>query len=780
MDWYELRYADFSLSEDQQAVQRLFRDFFRAEVPTTRVRAAEPLGFDQKLWHQLCALGAASMALPAALGGAGAGLVELVLVAQEYGAALAPVPLIEHAVATRLLASAGNGNSDLLGSVLAGDRIVTMLPQATGGAGRHLVPAGAVARDVIAFDGQQLTLISQATSPPAVPNQGSAPVAWWDLSLGERRVLSDGGRALSLFTQARAEWRLMTAAALVGLADQALSLAVQFATTRQTMGVAIGSLQGVAFPLADVAIGIAGARNLSLKAAWYCDNEPQERPDLVPAAFAYAAEVASRGVVTSQHMQGGLGFTVEADASLYFLRAKGWSLLGGDPADSVLEVGDVMALSSPDIQASDFGQQHRSHPIAEAGLNFSRALLDAAQLQFLAEVREFVGEHVTEELLEQDRVTGDLFSEELHLALGRKGWVMPTWPPSRGGAGLDAVRGRILSLELSRAGAPTAILNMTRRVAGTVHAFGSPELAADVLPGVADGSVRFCLGFTEPDGGSDIAAAKVRAIRDGDDWIINGAKMFTSIAQYCQYVFLLTRTDPDLPKHKGMTMFLVPLDSPGVEIQALYTYGGERTNAVYYGDVRVPDRYRLGEVNAGWEVLRGPLDDEHGFGDDLAARTLKDLSPGTWYVRALGRALDGALAWARASRRPDGSHPIDDPRVRQRLGHVAVDIEAALVTPGLLGRVRCSDVLVQHAADLMDLVGAASVVAHPSGDAVADGVIEFTHRFAQASGTQGGTVEVFRTMIAQHDLHLPRPQYPGSKVFLHSGLPRDAGVQNSQ
>jgi len=387
---------------------------------------------------------------------------------------------------------------------------------------------------------------------------------------------------------------------------------------------------------------------------------------------------------------------------------------------------------------------------------------------------------VTEELLEHDRVTGDLFSEELHLALARKGWVMATWPTERGGAGLDAVRARILSLELSRAGAPVAILSITRRVAATVEAFGRPDLAADLLPKVANGTVRFCLGYTEPDGGSDVAAAKVRAIREGNDWIINGSKMFTSIAQHCQYVFLLTRTDPDLPKHQGMTVFLVPLDSPGVQIRAIHTYCGERTNAVYYGDVKVPDSYRLGEINAGWEVVRAPLDDEHSVGGDAEARSLQDMSAGTWYARALGKALDGALTWARGSRRPDGSHPVDDVRVRQRLGQIAVDIEAALVTPGLMGRVLCSDVLVKDAADLMDLVGATSVVACPDRDAIAAGIIELTHRFAQASGTQGGTVEVFRNMIAQHVLHLPRPVYPGSRAFLRGSVSPAAAVQGSR
>jgi alkylation response protein AidB-like acyl-CoA dehydrogenase len=179
--------------------------------------------------------------------------------------------------------------------------------------------------------------------PPAVRTQGSTPLAWWDLASGRRHELAEGPTAVALYETARAEWKLLTAAALVGLTERALSIAVEFTKTRQTMGVPIGSLQGVSFPLADIAIGTSGARNLIRRAAWLLENEPGTRPELAPAAFAYAAQVATSGATTAAHMQGGLGFTVEADASLYFLRAKGWSVLAGDPARDVLAVGDALA-----------------------------------------------------------------------------------------------------------------------------------------------------------------------------------------------------------------------------------------------------------------------------------------------------------------------------------------------------------------------------------------------------------------------------------------------------
>jgi 3-oxocholest-4-en-26-oyl-CoA dehydrogenase alpha subunit len=406
-------------------------------------------------------------------------------------------------------------------------------------------------------------------------------------------------------------------------------------------------------------------------------------------------------------------------------------------------------------------------------MDFSQVPLDASEREFLDEVRAFMAEHVTEEVLEEERRTGSGFNERVHLALGARGWIMPTWPRERGGAGLDRVRARILELEMRRAGVPSITHSTTGLVLAAVEKSGQPDLVAELLPGVAAGTVRFCLGYTEPDGGSDIAAAKTRAVRDGDEWVINGSKIFTTGAQNCQYTFLITRTDPELPKHRGLTMFLVPLASLGVEIQAVRTYGGERTNIVYYSDARISDRYRLGGVNDGWSVLHGPLDAEHGVGrargaaaQVLGSASLGDLSIGTSFLQTLGRAIDGALAWACTTTRADGSRPIDDRMVRYRLGTVAMHMEAGLATPGPMGRVKGSDALVHGAADLMDLVGPASLLSEGSPGADLTGVIDYAHRFAQGTATYGGTVEVFHGIIAQHVLGLPRPSYPGSRTLV--------------
>jgi alkylation response protein AidB-like acyl-CoA dehydrogenase len=343
MDGLELRYSDYALTDDQESVRDAFRDFFTSECPSPRVRAAEPLGHDEKLWGQLTEMGAASMGLPESAGGDGATLVDLTLIAEEAGSALAPVPFIEHAAASRALAAVPGAPAELLAPAAAGRRILTLAMEPADREARQLVPGGAVARDVIALDGRALVAVHADEPPPLVANQGSTPLARWNLAGGERTVLAEGPAAEAIYQTARAEWKLLTAAALIGLTQRALEVAVEFAKTRETMGVPIGTLQGVSFPLGDVAIGTSGGRNLIRRAAWTLENDRDHAGVLVPAAFGYAAQVATHGATTSAHMQGGLGFTTEADASLYFLRAKGWSLLAGDPAEDLIAVGDALA-----------------------------------------------------------------------------------------------------------------------------------------------------------------------------------------------------------------------------------------------------------------------------------------------------------------------------------------------------------------------------------------------------------------------------------------------------
>jgi alkylation response protein AidB-like acyl-CoA dehydrogenase len=344
---YQLRRQDFSLADYQVDVRDSFAAFFRKECSLNVVRAAEPLGFSPDLWKLLVGMGVATMGLPVSVGGDGSSLVDLALVCEESGRTMAPVPLISHVVAGRLLARL-DAPRQLVDEVASGGRTVTVALEPAYQDRRQLVPDSAVCNDVIAVQNDGVWLHTMAAPTKYAMNQARMPIGWWTPAPDQDRTLLGTGRAaMAAFTAAVAEWKVLMAAALVGLTEAALKVAVDFAKTRQTMGVTIGALQGVAFPLADVAIGVAGARNLTFKSAWTLEQEPGTRPELPAIAYAYAGEVAAHGTTTAAHTQGGLREATEAVATMYLLRATGWAVLGGDRLKDYAAIGRTIANRGP-------------------------------------------------------------------------------------------------------------------------------------------------------------------------------------------------------------------------------------------------------------------------------------------------------------------------------------------------------------------------------------------------------------------------------------------------
>jgi alkylation response protein AidB-like acyl-CoA dehydrogenase len=327
---YELRRQDFSLADYQLALRDSFAHFFKKECPVSAVRESEPLGYAPDLWQKLVRTGVTTMGLPRAYGGDESSLIDLAVIAEEAGRVMAPVPMTSHVAASRLLGRVTAPRA-LLEDAAAGDRVFTLAPSPVRPGRRQLVPDAALARDVIGLDDERLVLFTSPAPAAHTRNQAGLAIGWWEPSADvARTVLATGRSAAAAYRTAVSEWKVLIAAALVGLTEAALHTAVEFAKTRQTMGVPIGALQGVAFPLADVAIGIAGARNLALKSAWMLEHEPDSRPELPFMAYAYSGEVAAQGTSVSAHMQGGQGVSIESAAAMYFVRATGWAVLGGD------------------------------------------------------------------------------------------------------------------------------------------------------------------------------------------------------------------------------------------------------------------------------------------------------------------------------------------------------------------------------------------------------------------------------------------------------------------
>ncbi|MEE6137818.1 acyl-CoA dehydrogenase family protein [Mycobacterium sp. 050128] len=342
MDRFELRRLDYSLSDHHVDLQNAYKQFFKTHCSIETVRTAEPSGFDKNLWERLCAMGATTMALPESCGGDGATLVDLTLVAEEIGRCMAPVPWVDHVCAARLLGRLDALDEDTAG-ITDGEQLAGIDARIDSAPGLRLIPTGSIADHIIVRDGEQVVRLTFGTRPAKVDNLGRLPMAWVDPANADTRtVVAQGPEALANYELALDEWRLLTAAALVGLVEETMTIAAEFAKTRYTLGVPISTLQAISHPLANMAITVAGGRNLARRAAWFLDNEPGERAELAPSAFVFMAEEAAKAATMAVHIQGGLGVSSEAAATAYLVRARGWPLAAGDPGATAKRVAEIV------------------------------------------------------------------------------------------------------------------------------------------------------------------------------------------------------------------------------------------------------------------------------------------------------------------------------------------------------------------------------------------------------------------------------------------------------
>lgn len=344
---------DLSLDEVSQAARDAVRAVCvgqsGAAAPASPVRAreAEPLGHDPKLWAELCAVGIPGLGVAEELGGGGADLLALVAVAQELGGVLAPVPLVEHAVAARLLASVAPEHPHLA-AVVNGELIATLAPRVRAGRAQ-VVPAGAVADLVIGCDDDQLVAVRSDPPMQSLPNQGSLPVADRDLSTRARTVLLTGSAARDAFDVAHREWLVLVAGWLTGMSAAALELVTRWVKERHQFGVPIGSFQGVQHGLADLPGLIDGAGLLASEAAWALTTGKRsitgaDGGQLALMALIFAADAARLTTGRAVQYHGGLGVAEEHDAQLYYRRARAYPLLTGAPRLQLRELGaDLLA-----------------------------------------------------------------------------------------------------------------------------------------------------------------------------------------------------------------------------------------------------------------------------------------------------------------------------------------------------------------------------------------------------------------------------------------------------
>lgn len=728
---------DLQLTEEQSLLRESLERLFRNESTSARIRAVEPLGFDPALWSELVGLGLPLMRVPEDKGGVGLSLFDAVLIAETIGTYLASAPLIDCAVASNILAAVSTEQRAVLDEVANGSRIITLALHPVVAGIPQLIPAGAVADHVVCSDGEAVYLADLSGEKTVPDNLGTLPLASATIDLANATILGTGVDAVAAWSAGMEEWKLLAAANIAAMGRKALSDASAYANEREAFGRPIGSFQGLAHPLADAVTDIEGAQLLCWRAA--SEKDASARVALISAALWWSSRSASTATVRSIRTLGGYGVSMEYDEQIFFRRTRAWSMLLGDSETELELLGNRLwgGRTDPAPNAGDCQIDFGFGEAAEAYAADARRFFEA---HMTPDMRRFV--HETED--------GD---HPFNMELARAGFLYADWPAEYGGGDRSPYDMGALNEVYSEYEWPRVPGTVTHMVGKILMRFASDEVKAETLSRLGSGEVNVALGYSEPSAGSDIFAAKTKAVRDGDDWVIDGQKMFTSQGHLADYCLLIARTDPTLPKHAGLTLFLVPLSLPGYEVHEVKTLGGERTNITYYSNMRVPDRYRVGEVNGGTKVLGLALTLEQGGGD--------------FFVSALRILLKHALNWANAIG-ADGKRPIEQPRIRARLAmsHVRMLVADVLdkrclwgfVTHqgekyyGPMAKLFASEALVTCSTELAEMSAPWSLIkAHNDL-----GTVELESRKAIQATIYGGTSEVQRSIIAESALGLPR------------------------
>ncbi|MGW2408607.1 acyl-CoA dehydrogenase [Streptomyces sp. NPDC001739] len=682
-------------------------------------------------WDGLAAQGLLGLHLPEADGGGGGDLLDLAVVLEEMGRAALPGPYLPTVLAAALLHHGGThrhlvralATGELIGSVALGPGTLTATrapdgylldgtapPVLAGADADLLVLAARTATGTVhlAVDAAALTVRVQdgadPTRPTAEVRADGVPVP------ADRLVAIDDALVRDLAG-------VLYAAESCGTAAWALATATQHARVREQFGRPIGQFQAVKHLCADLLVRCEQARALVWDAA-RAHREPPEVRGLVAAlATATALDAAFSCAKDCIQILGGIGFTWEHDAHLHLRRAT--------VARQLLGAGDTHRL--------------RAAALAAAGARRPLSLeLPADAEQFRTEAREVI-----------DRVRG-LDPAAVRRELAPTGYAAPHLPPPYG-LGAGPVQQLTVQQELAAAGVTVSDLGIATWVVPSLLVHGTVEQQRRYLMPSLRGEMRWCQLFSEPEAGSDLAGLRTRAERvdgpDGPGWRINGQKVWTSAAQWAHHGILLARTDPDAPKHKGLTFFVVDMKTPGIDVRPLKEITGDALfNEVYFDDVLLPADAVVGGTGNGWKVARTTLDNERvHMADQLTFDTgLTALLDRTAGLDASVRARVGALAAE--------AHALACLTLRTTLQQVSG------LEPGAGAGIRklVQTPHQQKAAELaLELLGPAGAVREGAGERALHGFL-----MSRCLTIAGGTTQVQRNVVAERLLGLPRDPEP--------------------
>jgi alkylation response protein AidB-like acyl-CoA dehydrogenase len=384
------------------------------------------------------------------------------------------------------------------------------------------------------------------------------------------------------------------------------------------------------------------------------------------------------------------------------------------------------------------------------------------QAEFRKEVQTFIDTEIKADVKDSDMAERGMYRgaferlKDLRTKLSSKGWIAPAWPKEYGGAGLSVMEQFIMNEEFAQNRVPPVGGMGVSMVGPTLITHGNDDQKKEHLSRILNGEVQWCQGFSEPGSGSDLASLQTRAVKDGDDYVINGQKIWTSGAQYAHWMFMMARTDPDAPKHKGISYFLVDMKSPGVEVRPLTNLANQNMfNEVFFDNVRVPAKNIVGELNRGWYVGTTTLDFERSSIGSAVGLKLQ---------------LDGLVKYARENAASGVSRTSQISSIKSELADRYVEAGVAKLMSYRVVTMQAKGMIPNHEASMTKLF-ASELTQRISrtgikvlglygqlygDDAPMKGRYESSYMTSLASTIAGGTSEIQRNIIAQRGLGLPR------------------------
>ncbi|MGY4478704.1 acyl-CoA dehydrogenase family protein [Bradyrhizobium sp. USDA 3364] len=702
------------------------------------------------IWRKLVGQGVAALG---AEGGEG-GLAEILVVMAELGRAGCPAPMWSAALANLAISgSQVDAAVDLLERLHSGEATVAFSfgaldPDAGTGSAevadlkatgvlRFVEAAGGATHLLVALDQAHLALID--LRGPGVECVATRAMGAWGLY--EIRLSTAPLIRLPVGTVDLEDLRIKGKAALTarayGAARRAFELAVDYAKERHQFGHPIGKFQAIQHKLANSLIALEGVRLILDHTARLHDGGDGDWRHFAECASAFSGHALRQVSLETQHTFGAIGYADEHEAPIHFKRVH----------------LDTIALGG----ASDARRRLAARLLDAGGAGLPQYDLGPAGNEFREQVRLWLEQNWignTKRAFDQRPFAKREFDAGFARSMGETGWIGLGWPEQFGGQARSPLEQVAFMETMERGEAP--------RIGAAIQAnalmmFGTPEQQQEYLPEILRGEAMHGMGYSEPQAGSDLAALHTSAVRDGDHWVINGQKIWTT-TWWGKYMFLAARTDKDArPPHAGISMFIVPMDAPGITIRPSSTmYDGTFAN-IFYDNVRIPAENIVGEVNGGWKVLTGALAFERGLvGGGIVLKVAHAFEQLRSHVMA--KQGDRSLA--------------DDPIVRDRMATLASEIEigrllmmhctelaADGVTPpeyGAISKVFSGELMERFGEAALDILGMRAALSEQMPSAIDNGRFEQNLRHSLMWVISIGTNEIQRNLIAQRALGLPR------------------------